>query len=194
MKIAPRGPNENCLAGWRNTSLSGSVELRRSRGGWTTKSTKRAVFSVGHASRIRFEVLMPVVYYPERLSMIYLRLRQGCPTRTWTSTTRYKKTNGLAEEGSVCRQLLCTLRKALANTSASTQQITRSGACEIPGKAHFHDSGREACSPWWWDGGERCSLPRRALRITSESYPDRTRRRGIGRLLAAAGKARHTRL
>ena len=62
----------------------------------------------------------------------------------------------MAEEGSSAGKL----RQALANTSASKQQIARSGGCEIPGKAPIHDSGREACPPWWWDDGERCSLPR----------------------------------
>lgn len=66
--------------------------------------------------------------------MIYVRLVQGSPTRTRTRIWM----NWVAEEGSSARRA----SRALANTTASTLRIARSGgACEIPGRAHTHDSG-----------------------------------------------------
>lgn len=43
------------------------------------------------------EVSMPIVHHPERPSMIYVRLRQGSPTRDMDEDS--EKTNGVLEEG-----------------------------------------------------------------------------------------------
>lgn len=53
MKIPLHGPNEQCLPGWSNTSLSGSVNLRRSPGGLDDQKgsiERRAMPSYSHGS------------------------------------------------------------------------------------------------------------------------------------------------
>lgn len=147
MKTPLHGHNEKCLPGWSNSSLSGSVNLRRSPGDWTTK---RAVTSVGPCLRIR--VAAGASHREAEHD-----LRETCTGQPDEDADEDYGRTGWQRRGRLQRRVSW----ALANTTASTLRIARSGgACEIPGKAHIHDSGGKLNYRGGGMDGERCSLPR----------------------------------